>query len=117
MPLQGVSLSRARDLKRPWFMFALYARTSRNDGAARPRHRGRKMRRVDCFDQIAGLDGFFGLRGLSSGSAPARKYTRQPGESCDLFWIMQAVMRSTSGTYAPHSRIASGVQACCCSGV
>jgi hypothetical protein len=30
---------------------------------------------------------------------------------------MQAVMASTFGTNSPHSRIASGWQACCCSGV
>jgi hypothetical protein len=33
------------------------------------------------------------------------------------FLTMQAVMRSTSGMYSLHSRIASGWQACCCSGV
>ncbi|HLH98359.1 MAG TPA: hypothetical protein VKW08_24890 [Xanthobacteraceae bacterium] len=33
------------------------------------------------------------------------------------FLIMQAVMRSTSGTNSLHNRIASGWQACCCSGV
>ena len=86
----------------------------------------------------AGFAGFLGLRGLvlagffraaagpiaigrpagaavaSSGSG--RKCARQPGESWDFFRIMQAVMRSTSGTNSPHSCIASPVQACCCSG-
>jgi hypothetical protein len=45
------------------------------------------------------------------------KNSRQPGLSCDLFWIMQTVIRSTSGTNAPQSRIASPLQACSCSGV
>jgi len=33
----------------------------------------------------------------SSGSGPPWKNLRHSGESCDLFSIMQAVMRSTSG--------------------
>src|SRR5436305_739322 len=53
----------------------------------------------------------------SPGSGPGRKNGRHCGESCDFFWIMQAVMASTLGTNSPHSRIASGVQACCSSGV
>ena len=53
----------------------------------------------------------------SPGSGPGRKNARHCGESWDFFWIMQAVMASTFGTNSPHSRIASGEQACCCSGV
>lgn len=53
----------------------------------------------------------------SPGSGPRRKNTAHCGESCDFLWIMQAVMASTLGTNSPQSRIASGVQACCCSGV
>jgi len=45
------------------------------------------------------------------------KYTRQPGLSSDLFLIMQAVTRSTSGIASPHRRNASGEHACCSSGV
>src|SRR6185437_10592098 len=45
------------------------------------------------------------------GSGPALKKRRHSGESCDLFWIMHAVMRSTSGMKAPQSRMASGWQA------
>jgi hypothetical protein len=51
------------------------------------------------------------------GSGPALNKRRHSGESCDLFWIMQAVMRSTSGIKAPQSRMASGWQACCSSAV
>jgi hypothetical protein len=53
----------------------------------------------------------------ATGSGPGRKNARQPGESCDLLRIMQAVTRSTSGISEPQSRNASPVQACCCSGV
>lgn len=53
----------------------------------------------------------------SPGSGPRRKNAAHCGESCAFLWIMQAVMASTFGTNSPHSRIASGVQACCCSGV
>src|SRR5664279_456928 len=67
----------------------------------------------------AGLTGFLGFRGLTltglraaaglmlrglptltdvrSVAGSGRKNARQPGESWDLFWIMQTVMRSTSG--------------------
>lgn len=55
------------------------------------------------------------LRAPTSG--PGRKKRRHSGESWDFFWIMHAVMRSTSGMKLPHSRNASGVQACSCSGV
>ena len=41
----------------------------------------------------------------SPGSGPARKNRRHSGESCDLFAIIQAVMRSTSGTKLPHNRM------------
>ena len=53
----------------------------------------------------------------SSGSGPDLNCARQGGESCDLFLIMQAVMRSTSGMSALHRRNASLVQAFCCSAV
>ena len=68
----------------------------------------------------AGLAGFLGFRGLTltglraavglmlsglpappgetSAAGSGLKYARHSGESCDLFWIMQTVMRSTSGT-------------------
>jgi hypothetical protein len=51
------------------------------------------------FRAVAGLM----LRGLAVRTELARddgsgrKCARQGGLSCDLFWIMQAVMRSTSG--------------------
>ena len=38
-----------------------------------------------------------GLAAAAAGSGPGLKCARQPGESRALFWIMQAVMRSTSG--------------------
>lgn len=54
--------------------------------------------------------GFFAATGLmltglrtgraeaaSPGAGPRRKKRPHSGESCDLFWIMQAVIRSTSG--------------------
>jgi hypothetical protein len=56
------------------------------------------------------------LTGVAAASG-SRKKARQGGLSCDLFWIMQTVMRSTSGTNAPQTRIASPLQACSCSGV
>ncbi|HEV7881432.1 hypothetical protein [Bradyrhizobium sp.] len=56
------------------------------------------------------------LTGAATGSGDL-KNTRQPGLSWDLFLIMQTVTRSTSGIASPHSRKASGVHACCCSGV
>jgi hypothetical protein len=61
-----------------------------------------------------------GLRAIVAGTATGsgeRKYTRQPGLSSDFLAIMQAVTRSTSGMASPQSRNASGVHACCCSGV
>lgn len=93
-------------------------------------------RRLAC-DQVApGLAGFLGVRslaltpflafaglmlsrfpaatGVGSGSL---KNARHPGVSWDLFLIMQAVMRSTSGISALQSRNASALQACCCSSV
>ena len=68
----------------------------------------RRRHQVAC-----GLTGFLDLRALGSGS----KNTRHCGDSCCLFRAMQAVMRSTSGISGPQSRIASGLQACCCSSV
>lgn len=80
------------------------------------------------FDRFAlALAGFLWagamLTGLPTGLAAATgsgsglKCARHPGDSRALFWIMHAVMRSTSGMKAPQSDIASPVQACCCSGV
>lgn len=43
--------------------------------------------------------------------------TRQAGLSCPYFRFMQAVIFGTSGMNSEHSRIASGVQACCASGL
>src|SRR6185437_1082487 len=60
---------------------------------------------------------FIGAPASATGSGPARKKTRQPGESSALRAIMQAVTRSTSGISELQSRNASPVQACCCSGV
>src|SRR6266567_1281431 len=90
-------------------------------------------------DQVApGFAGFLGLRrlaltgfcelaGLMLSGLPAAagvaadsdslKNARHPGVSWDLFLIMQAVMRSTSGMSALQSRNASALQACCCSSV
>src|ERR1700754_1187517 len=61
-----------------------------------------------------------GLRAIPAGAATGsgdRKYTRQPGLSSDCFLIMHAVTRSTSGMASPQRRNASGLHACCCSGV
>ena len=61
-----------------------------------------------------------GLRAAVTGTATGSgdlKYTRQPGLSWALFLIMQTVTRSTSGMASPQRRNASGVHACCCSGV
>jgi hypothetical protein len=61
-----------------------------------------------------------GLRAAATGAATGSgdlKYTRHWGLSSDFFLIMQAVMRSTSGIASPQRRNASGVHACCCSGV
>jgi hypothetical protein len=63
------------------------------------------------------LIGLPAVAGVTIGSGSGLKYTRQPGESWDLFLIMQAVMRSTSGTNSPQSCMASPLQACCSSGV
>jgi hypothetical protein len=74
------------------------------------------------------LAGFRGLAGLMLSGLPAAagaavasgsglKNARHTGVNCDLFLIMQAVTRSTSGISAPQSRNASGLQACSCSGV
>lgn len=93
---------------------------------------------LGAIQDAAGLASFLGFRGLTltglravaglmlsglprltdvtSVEGSGLKYTRHSGLNWDFFWIMQTVMRSTSGTYSPHSRIASGVQACCCSG-
>src|SRR5882724_2079277 len=51
------------------------------------------------------------------GSGSGLNCARQGGESCDLLATMQAVTRSTSGISELHSRKASLVQACSCSGV
>ena len=87
--------------------------------------------------QVAGLAGFLCLRtladlrgpvgliaiGLPAGADAVRlgsgplNCARHPGESWDLFLIMQTVTRSTSGISALQSRNASGLQACCCSSV
>ena len=90
--------------------------------------------------QVAGFVGFLALRGLaltafrgvagritvgrptgraeiSLGPGSGLKCARQGGESWDCLATMQAVTRSTSGISALHSRNASPVQACSCSGV
>jgi hypothetical protein len=93
--------------------------------------------------QAAGFVGFLALRsltlalalaalrgvadriavGLPTGPAAASpgsgslKYTRQGGESWSFLATMQAVTRPTSGISELHSRNASPVQACSCSGV
>ena len=58
------------------------------------------------------LAGFLALR---AAAGMGRKTRRHCGDNCDFFWIMQAVMRLTSGMKLPQSRMASGVQACSCS--
>src|SRR5437667_3287070 len=90
-------------------------------------------------DQVApGFAGFLGLRGLTltgfcelagpmlsglpaaagvAADSDSLKNARHPGVSWDLFLIMQAVMRSTSGISALQRRNASPLQACCCSSV
>ena len=45
------------------------------------------------------LSGLPTLTGVTAASGSGPKNTRQPGLSCDLFWTMQTVMRSTSGMY------------------
>jgi hypothetical protein len=74
------------------------------------------------FRAVTGVmrTGRTGLRAITAGAATGSgdlKYTRQPGLSSDFFLIMHAVTRSTSGIASPHRRNASGVHACCCSGV
>lgn len=73
------------------------------------------------FREVAGPmpRGFPALTGVAAAalSGSDLKYTRQPGESWDLFLIMQPVTRSTSGMSALQRRNASSEQACCCSGV
>ncbi len=87
---------------------------------------------------FAGFADFFGLRALAAlrgvvgliaiglpagaaaaslGSGPDLKCARHPGESWDFLATMQAVTRSTSGISELHSRNASLVQSCSCSGV
>ena len=51
------------------------------------------------------------------GSGSGLNCARHSGESCDFLAAMQAVTRSTSGISELHSRKASLVQACSCSGV
>ena len=51
------------------------------------------------------------------GSGSGLNCARQGGESCDFLATMQAVTRSTFGISELHSRKASLVQACSCSGV
>ncbi len=91
-----------------------------------------------CGQVAPGFAGFLGVRGLAltgfrefaglmlsglpaaTGVAAASgslKNARHPGVSWDLFLIMQAVMRSTSGMSALQRRNASPLQACSCSGV
>jgi len=52
---------------------------------------------------------------LADGAGP--KTLRHSGDNCDLFRIMQAVIRSTSGISDPQRRNASPLQYCCCSAV
>jgi hypothetical protein len=69
------------------------------------------------FRAFAGLM----LSGFPAGGVAAASFSlknvRHPGVSWDLFLIMQAVMRATSGMSAPQRRNASPLQACSCSGV
>jgi hypothetical protein len=60
---------------------------------------------------------FVGAPAAATGSGPARKNTRQPGDSSAFLAIMQAVTRSTSGISELQSRKASPLQACCSSAV
>src|ERR1700687_4417055 len=68
------------------------------------------------FRALAGLM-LSGLPAATADSGSGLKNARHPGVSCDLFLIMQAVTRSTSGISALQSRNASGLQACCSSSV
>jgi hypothetical protein len=107
-----------------------------NESERRPRRLSRQARAasLELRAQVAaGFAGFFGLRGLAltgfredaglmlsgrpaatgvTSGAGSLKNTRQPGDSCDLLRIMQAVTRSTSGISGPQSRKASPLQAC-----
>jgi hypothetical protein len=69
------------------------------------------------FRALAGLM----LSGFPAGGVTVASFSlknaRHPGVSWDLFLIMQAVMRATSGMSAPQRRNASPLQACSCSGV
>src|ERR1700737_3671591 len=72
---------------------------------------------ADSFREDAGLmlRGLPEATGVTAGAPSGSddlKYTRQPGVSCDLFLIMQAVTRSTSGMSAPQRRNASPLHAC-----
>ena len=58
-----------------------------------------------------------GLATASRGSGSGLNWARQGGESWDFLATMQAVTRLTSGISELHSRNASPVQACSCSGV
>lgn len=71
------------------------------------------------FREDAGLmlSGRPAATGAIADSGSGLKKARQPGDSCDLFLIMQTVMRSTSGMSALQRRNASPLHACCCSGV
>src|SRR5216684_3126348 len=117
------------------FRAALDSHYSRFEQSVRtpqpPRRAGREVQRrgqsSSDLDFLVFLTGFLESSGLMLIGLPALtgvaaaseslKKTRQGGLSCDLFWIMQTVMRSTSGTNAPQMRIASPLQACSCSGV
>ena len=58
-----------------------------------------------------------GLTAASRGSGSGLNCARQGGESWDFLATMQAVTRPTSGISELHSRNASPVQACSCSGL
>jgi hypothetical protein len=100
--------------------------------------KARQAKFAGLLSRAQSSSGFLGLRGLVltgfcelaglmlrgrpaageiSGSASDLKWIRHPGDSWDLFLIMQAVTRSTSGMSTPQSLNASSLQACCCSGV
>jgi hypothetical protein len=70
--------------------------------------------RVDSGPMLSGRPAAIGL---TSDWGSDRKNTRQPGESWDLFLIMQTVTRSTSGISALQRRNASPLQARSSSGV
>jgi len=108
-------------------------------GAARRQSVARTRLEMAVHAQVlAGFTDFLGLRsladlrgvvgliaiGLPAGAAVARlgsgsglNCARHGGESWDFFASMQAVTRSTLGISELHSRKASLVQACSCSGV